>query len=127
MKRKLNISLSALFIVTAAIITFVILKNSNKNTTSEVSQAAQSVIPEESPSGDTDEQKDTLLIYMIGSDLESRAGAGTNDLDEIANSGTTRLFLRTKTQYLRSARMDLRLCTKQRHPIWAIPQLCWNF
>lgn len=31
--------------------------------------------------------KDTLLIYMVGSDLESRSGAGTDDLREIEESG----------------------------------------
>ena len=29
----------------------------------------------------------TLMIYMVGSDLEAKAGAATRDLDEIANSG----------------------------------------
>ena len=29
----------------------------------------------------------TLMVYMVGSDLESKAGAGTADLDEMAQSG----------------------------------------
>jgi len=29
----------------------------------------------------------TLMVYMVGSDLESKAGAGTNDLDEMLKSG----------------------------------------
>lgn len=31
--------------------------------------------------------KDTLLIYMIGSDLESRSAAGTDDMEELEKSG----------------------------------------
>lgn len=34
-----------------------------------------------------DTVKSTLMIYMVGSDLESRSGAGTEDLEEIENSG----------------------------------------
>lgn len=34
-----------------------------------------------------DGQKNTVLIYMIGSDLESRGGAGTEDMEELKNSG----------------------------------------
>ncbi|MBE7036166.1 MAG: hypothetical protein E7403_02600 [Ruminococcaceae bacterium] len=33
------------------------------------------------------ETTDTLMIYMVGSDLESRSGAGTDDLKEIEESG----------------------------------------
>lgn len=29
----------------------------------------------------------TLMVYMVGSDLESKSGAGTQDLQEMANSG----------------------------------------
>lgn len=32
-------------------------------------------------------EKNTLLIYMLGSDLESRSSAGTSDLTEMVNSG----------------------------------------
>jgi len=32
-------------------------------------------------------KKSTLLIYMIGSDLESRSAAGTNDMEELEKSG----------------------------------------
>lgn len=34
-----------------------------------------------------DRETTTLMIYMIGSDLESRAGAAAKDLEEIRNSG----------------------------------------
>ena len=35
----------------------------------------------------TDESRMTLMIYMVGSDLESRSGLATEDLQEIADSG----------------------------------------
>ncbi len=37
--------------------------------------------------GDSSPGTTTLMIYMIGSDLESKAGAGSDDLDEILQSG----------------------------------------
>lgn len=32
-------------------------------------------------------KKNTIMIYMVGSDLEAKGGAGTNDLDEMVKSG----------------------------------------
>lgn len=37
-------------------------------------------------SEENNEKELTLMIYMVGSDLEAKAAAGTNDLDEILNS-----------------------------------------
>lgn len=36
---------------------------------------------------DGGKKKNTIMIYMVGSDLEAKGGAGTNDLDEIVKSG----------------------------------------
>lgn len=36
---------------------------------------------------DSGKKKNTIMIYMVGSDLEAKGGAGTNDLDEIVKSG----------------------------------------
>lgn len=46
----------------------------------------------ESSRAENEEEKEekgtsTLMIYMMGSDLESRSGAGTSDLEELENSG----------------------------------------
>lgn len=52
--------------------------------TQQASEAATDTI---SPSEEDKTSKTTLMIYMIGSDLESRSGAGTDDLTELEASG----------------------------------------
>lgn len=43
------------------------------------------VLPE--PVIEPEEQTVTMMVYMIGSDLESKGGAATNDMEEMASSG----------------------------------------
>ncbi|MBQ6455800.1 MAG: hypothetical protein IJJ31_01585 [Mogibacterium sp.] len=49
--------------------------------------AGDTVDVAEDGTADTDESRMTLMIYMVGSDLESRSGLATEDLQEIADSG----------------------------------------
>ena len=39
------------------------------------------------PRPELPEQATTLMVYMVGSDLEAKVGAATADLEEMANSG----------------------------------------
>lgn len=53
----------------------------------EIDKPDEEASEEEEKKETNDINKTTLLIYMIGSDLESRSGAGTEDLEELENSG----------------------------------------
>ena len=48
-------------------------------------EAAEKAVPAEE--GSSSREKLTLMIYLCGSDLESKTGAATKDLDEIVASG----------------------------------------
>ncbi len=69
MKKYIIGTVAAFIAVTITVISIIIFGNTTNN--------------ENAYSG----EKDTLLIYMVGSDLEARSGAGSDDLKEIENSG----------------------------------------
>lgn len=50
------------------------------------------MITRDKDGGDTKEKKDarTIMVYMIGSDLESNDGSATNDISEMCNAGTSK-------------------------------------
>jgi len=48
---------------------------------------AEQQTPQSTESADGASAKKTFMVYMVGSDLESRGGAGTQDLAEMAASG----------------------------------------
>lgn len=95
MKKKNTIILAVIIAVIAFIAVLFFVNNpisevikENINLPGEVSgentgETAQE--KEESSQGKT--VKNTLLIYMVGSDLEARSGAGTEDLTELEASG----------------------------------------
>ena len=104
MKKILPIALSLVLIIAAACVVVVNRNNAdNTETVSDISKNSNNDTPTEKAStSDKDETEnkdkklakkinsngnDTLLIYMVGSDLETRSGAGTDDLNEIAESG----------------------------------------
>ncbi len=104
MKKILPIALSLVLIIAAACVVVVNRNNAdNTETVSDISKNSNNDTPTEKAStSDKDETenkdkklakkinskgKDTLLIYMVGSDLETRSRAGTDDLNEIAESG----------------------------------------
>ncbi len=79
MKKLIISAVSFMVIIAAALLVFFAVKDSPD---SEVPDSDLS-----SNIAETSDQKDTLLIYMVGSDLEARSGAGTDDLTEISESG----------------------------------------
>lgn len=76
------------FLLQVLIFTVLVLLSGCGSSTSAVSDSSLSVSetvePVETIKGP---DKTTIMIYMIGSDLESKGGAATEDITEISNSG----------------------------------------
>lgn len=68
----------AAFLCLAMLLPLVACKKQNTNTDALDTQGPAPSV--------TDSEKTTLLVYMIGSDLEAKGGAGTNDMEEILAS-----------------------------------------
>ncbi len=70
MKKSITYKIEIIFLVVSIVLSAMVLASCGEKNS-------------ESYNGD----KDTILIYMVGSDLEARSGAGTDDLKEIEESG----------------------------------------
>lgn len=79
---------SALAVIIAVAINIMSPGDGTKKTSSQSNPEEDTIISEViANEEDKETAKQTLLIYMIGSDLESRSGAGTEDLKELESSG----------------------------------------
>jgi len=94
MKKSLFISMLLIIIMSVVGISIIINNDnySTNNTIQPLSADKTSVSDKSKKDKELDKkndnnEKETLLIYMVGSDLESRSGAGTDDLKEIEESG----------------------------------------
>ena len=95
MKRVLSIVLLLVTVFTAGCSRYNADETADSSAASDT-EISGAVIPQDGTSEDTAlpdgnntllTDKLTLMVYMVGSDLESKAGAGTDDLNEIAESG----------------------------------------
>lgn len=92
MKKKtlfIYILISVLVIAASALAVYFVSQN-NASTEEAVNDGTDPTVQAFAPKKEKDkdaEPENTLLIYMIGSDLESRSGAGTDDMKEIQSSG----------------------------------------
>lgn len=80
MKRK-----PLVLILLAAFIIFIAGCGSKNTETVSVTESVSETV--EVPEVKTAPEKTTIMIYMIGSDLESKGGAATEDISEITQSG----------------------------------------